>query len=74
MEYMAKVDFKDLLSGEEYTAGQKYPHEGEADAKRIQQLITPTTQRGALIEEVVEKRTPAAEPVPAATKRKNKEK
>lgn len=80
MEYRAIVDFKDLLSGEEYKAGDKYPRTGEADAKRINQLMTPTTQRGALIEEVVEKAIEPIEkaadeapaPIPAPKKRKKK--
>ena len=80
MGYRAIVDFKDLLSGEEYKAGDIYPRTGEADAKRVQQLITPTTQRGALIEEVVEEAVdPVVEavveapaPIPSPKKRKKK--
>lgn len=76
MEYRAIVDFKDLLSGEEYKAGERYPHKGNADAKRVQRLITPTSQRGALIEEIEEvvEKAPAPAPAPATTRRKKKEK
>lgn len=80
MEYRAIVDFKDLLSGEEYKAGERYPHKGNADAKRVQRLITPTSQRGALIEEVEEvvekvvEEAPAPAIAPATTRRKKKEK
>ena len=79
MEYRAIVDFKDLLSGEEYKAGDKYPRDGKADAKRISQLMTPTAQRGSLIEEVVEKVVEevvekASDPVPAPAPKKRKKK
>ena len=55
MAYKAIVDFKDLQTGHDYKSGDTYPYEGKADFDRIKQLITPTTQRGPLIEEVEEK-------------------
>ena len=60
MVYKAIVDFKDLMTGHDYKAGDVYPYEGEADKDRVERLITPTKQRGSLIEEVKE-----AEPEPA---------
>ena len=52
MAYKAIVDFKDLRTGHDYKAGDTYPFEGKAEPERVNQLITPTSQRGALIEEV----------------------
>lgn len=49
MVYKAVVDFKDLQTGHEYKAGDVFPFEGDADNARIEQLITPTSQRGPLI-------------------------
>ena len=54
--YKAIVDFKDLRTGHEYKAGDVYPYVGEADTGRVKQLITPTPQRGPLIEEVTEEK------------------
>ena len=52
MKYKALVDFVDLRDGGyEYKAGDTYPHAGEPDEARVKQLMTPTTMRGALIEE-----------------------
>lgn len=63
MVYKAIVDFKDLLTGHDYKAGDIYPFEGEADKDRVQKLITPTAQRGSLIEPVDEvKPEPKSEP------------
>lgn len=54
--YRVISDFKDLRDGGyEYKEGDTYPHTGTADASRAQQLMTPTDQRGALIEVVEEK-------------------
>lgn len=56
MAYKVISDFKDLRDGGyEYKAGDIYPHTGTADADRVQHLMTPTEQRGALIEVVEEK-------------------
>lgn len=56
MKYRVISDFKDLCGdGHEYKAGDIYPHTGDADADRAQHLMTPTIQRGALIEVVEEK-------------------
>lgn len=60
MAYKAIVDFKDLMTGHDYKAGDVYPFEGEADKDRVTRLITPTTQRGSLIEEI--KAEPEVEP------------
>ena len=60
MVYKAIVDFKDLMTGHDYKAGDVYPYEGEAEKDRVKVLITPTSMRGSLIEEVKE-----AEPEPA---------
>lgn len=50
MKYEVVRDFKDLRdNGHEYKKGDIYPHNGEVDEKRVEQLITPTTQRGPLI-------------------------
>ena len=60
MAYKAIANFKDLQTGHDYVVGDVYPFEGKADEDRVKMLITPTTQRGSLIEEVViikEKRT-----------------
>lgn len=54
MAYKAIVDFKDLQAGHDYKAGDAYPFEGEVDEARVKVLATPTTQRGALIEEVAD--------------------
>lgn len=49
--YKVIKDFKDLRdSGYEYHVGDVYPRDGvEAVPKRIIQLSTPTSERGALI-------------------------
>lgn len=76
MAYKVISDFKDLRDGGyEYKAGDTYPHTGAADAERVKHLMTPTEQRGALLEEVADKpveETPA-EPVAKPSKRKKKE-
>ena len=76
MTYKVVTNFKDLRDdGHEYKVGDKYPHSGEADAERVKQLITPTSQRGPLIAEVV-KETPKEETVeekPTSTRRRKKE-
>lgn len=78
MAYKAIVDFKDLQTGHDYNAGDVYPFEGNADEKRVEVLITPTSQRGALIEEVkvvVEKKKPVtSEDKAEKPTRKSKEK
>ena len=67
MAYKVISNFKDLRDdGHEYKVGDKYPHSGEADVDRAKHLMTPTDQRGALIEEV-------NDPVPTPSKRKKKE-
>ena len=53
--YKAIVDFKDLRTGCIYKAGDTYPKSGSVDKDRAKQLMTPTSQRGALIEEVIVK-------------------
>ena len=64
MVYKAIVDFKDLMTGHEYKAGDVYPYEGEAEKDRVKVLITPTSMRGSLIEEVNEvEPEPVKEPV-----------
>lgn len=69
MKYKVVKDFKDLRDdGYEYKSGDTYPHSGEADAERVNQLMTPTSQRGALIEEVTE-----TTPAPSKPGRKKKE-
>lgn len=75
MAYKAIVDFKDLQTGHDYKVGDAYPFEGEADKERVRILITPTTQRGALIEEIAEKK-PVVKSEDKAEKptRKSKEK
>lgn len=70
MVYKAIVDFKDLRTGHDYKAGDVYPFEGEADKDRVQMLITPTAQRGSLIEPVDEvKPEPEPKTEPEAKKR-----
>ena len=54
MAYKAIVDFKDLRTDHEYKSGDVYPFTGKADKERVEQLITPTAQRGALIAEVAD--------------------
>lgn len=78
MSYKVISDFKDLRDGGyEYKAGDTYPHTGTADAERVKHLMTPTPQRGALLEEVADKPKTAeetsAEPVVKPSKRKKKE-
>lgn len=84
MAYKVISDFKDLRDGGyEYKAGDIYPHTGTADAERVKHLMTPTEQRGALLEEVEDKPKKAevvqaveetpAEPVAKPSKRKKKE-
>ena len=80
MKYRVISDFKDLRGdGHEYKAGDIYPHTGDADADRVQQLITPTIQRGALIEvveekpEKVEKPEKAEAPKPASRRKKKED-
>ena len=80
MAYKVISDFKDLRDGGyEYKAGDTYPHTGAADAERVRHLMTPTEQRGALLEEVEDKPKKAeveetpAEPVAKPSKRKKKE-
>ena len=70
MAYKAIVDFKDLQTGHDYKSGDTYPYEGKADFDRIKRLITPTTQRGPLIEEVAEE---IIEKKPARSGKKKKE-
>lgn len=53
MAYQAIVDFKDLKGRHEYKAGDAYPFDGNVDSERVKQLMTPTSQRGPLIAEVV---------------------
>ena len=43
-----------MQTGYDYKAGDVYPKSGDAEVDRIKQLMTPTPQRGALIEEVAE--------------------
>ena len=76
MAYKVISDFKDLRDGGyEYKAGDTYPHTGTADAERVKHLMTPTEQRGALLEEVARKpNAPSAShphfhPFPLAQKR-----
>lgn len=57
--YKAIQDFKDLMTGHNYKKGDTYPYEGRADPKRVEILIKPTIQRGALIELVLEEPKPA---------------
>lgn len=74
--YKVILDFKDLRDdGHEYKVGDTYPHSGKADADRVKHLMTPTSMRGALIEEVKEmkKVEKAEEPAPTTTRRKKKE-
>ena len=54
MAYKAVVDFKDLRTGIDYKAGDIYPKSGSVDKDRAEQLMTPTSQRGPLIEEIAE--------------------
>jgi len=57
MAYRVVADFKDLRDGGyEYKSGDAYPHSGTADPDRATHLMTPTPQRGALIEEVAEEK------------------
>lgn len=54
MAYKVIADFTDLRDDlHEYKIGDIYPYKGIADEARVKQLITPTTQRGALIEKVM---------------------
>ena len=70
MGYRALVDFKDLMDdGYLYKAGDPYPRVGVADETRVKHLMTPTTQRGALIEEVSE----CTEVKPKRARRNSKE-
>lgn len=74
MAYKVIKDFKDLMdNGYEYKSGDVYPHSGEADPKRAVHLMTPTPQRGALIEEVKEPVTKPATTERKKTERKKKE-
>lgn len=69
MTYKVVKDFKDLRDGGyEYKSGDKYPRSGEAVPERAYQLMTPTSQRGALIEEIAEE----IKEVKPATKKKEK--
>ena len=52
MAYKALVDFKDIRTGVCYKAGDTYPNSGSVTTDRAKQLMTPTPQRGPLIEEV----------------------
>ena len=61
MVYKAIVDFKDLMTGHDYKAGDVYPFEGEADKDRVERLIKPTAQRGSLIAEAEEVEEPEPE-------------
>jgi hypothetical protein len=64
MAYKVIVDFKDLRDGGyAYKSGDKYPHSGNANPDRAKHLMTPTSQRGALIEEVAEEVVKVAKPV-----------
>ena len=64
MAYKVIADFVDLRdNGYAYKSGDKYPHSGDADPERVTHLMTPTTQRGALIEEVAEEVVKTAKPV-----------
>lgn len=51
MAYKAIVDFKDIRTGICYKAGDTYPKSGTVTTDRAKQLMTPTSQRGPLIEE-----------------------
>ena len=53
--YKVVADFKDLRDGGyEYKVGDTYPRQGMAvSGERVIALSTPTSGRGALIEEVV---------------------
>lgn len=73
--YKAIVDFKDLRdAGHEYKSGDVYPHSGKADPERVAQLMTPTSQRGALIAEVADEVKEAKEVKPATKKKEKSEK
>lgn len=54
MAYKAIVDFKDIRTGICYKAGDTYPKSGTVTTDRAEQLMTPTSQRGPLIEEITE--------------------
>lgn len=51
--FVVLTDFRDLRDGgHQYKKGDAYPRKGVAlDADRAKVLMTPTTMRGALIEE-----------------------
>lgn len=51
--FVVLTDFRDLRDGGyQYKKGDTYPRKGVAlDADRAEHLMTPTTMRGALIEE-----------------------
>lgn len=73
--YKAIVDFKDLRDGGyEYKSGDKYPRSGVADPERVAQLMTPTSQRGALIAEVADEVKEAKEEKPVTKKKEKSEK
>lgn len=57
MTYRVIKDFIDLRDRcHEYKVGDVYPHTGEASVERVNVLMTPTPQRGALIEQVASTR------------------
>lgn len=72
MAYQVLKDFKDLGGdGYEYKTGDKYPHKGNVDMKRVEVLIKPTEQRGSLITEVLD--TPKEKPETTKKKATKKE-
>ena len=69
--YKVVADFKDLRdNGHAYKVGDIYPHTGEADEARVKVLISPTTQRGALIEYVADVVAEAQEDKPKRGRKK----
>lgn len=74
MTYRVISDFTDFLGdGQQYKSGDIYPHSGAADEARVKHLMTPTSQRGSLLE-VVKDEKPVEKSVEKPVSKKKKEK
>lgn len=61
MAYKVVLDFIDYLGdGKAYKSGDVYPHSGVADEARVKHLMTPTNQRGSLLEIVEDEKSAPA--------------
>lgn len=73
MSYMVKRAFTDKLTGVVYYPGDKYPRDGEPDAKRVKELSTEANAIGEPLIEADEAEKPEKKPAKAkkpATKKK----